>query len=223
MTEFACFRIGDVFTPGDELSTWVATIASAINDAIATGAAAFPKHPTGHETYAGRVAVAHFHELGEFLDQTNSVEAIHAFIGTLETSAQQEYASVLATYQQHRARLAAMRANGVFHYPEWNPTRGSMKRGLATAADSLGVVKVEETIGGRRFLFADEIILAAMAHACGGETQMYETVTAASNALGDFLHFADVAIERFVLDRTTNLDKCEPNDPDDWNKGWKYA
>jgi len=180
MPEYVCFRIGDVFTPGDELATWIATIASAINDAIATGGATFPKNPTGHETYAGRVGVAHFHELGEFLDQTDSVAAFQSFLATLEIVPQQEYASVLATYRQHRSQLA-MRANGVFHYPEWNPTRGSMTRGLANAADSLGVVKVEDTIGGRRFMFAEEIVLGAMAHACGGETQLYKTVTAASS------------------------------------------
>ncbi len=223
MTDYACFRIGDVFTPGDELSSWIATIASALNDMIATGGAAFPTRPTGHETYASRVGVAHFHELGQFLDATDPIPSIKAFIRTLAPDAQQEYASVLATYRQHSSRLEAMRSNGVFHYPAWNPTRGAIRHGLATAAHSLGIVKIHDAIGGRRFLFADEIILATMAHACGGQTQMYETVTAASNAIGDLLHFADTAIARYVLDQKPDLQMCEPIDPNDWTKGWKYA
>jgi hypothetical protein len=66
-------------------------------------------------------------------------------------------------------------------------------------------------------------MLATMAHACGGETRMYETLSAASNAIGHFLHFADAAIERFVLDGGTTLHKCAPIDPDDWSKGWEYV
>jgi hypothetical protein len=219
MTDYACFRIGDVFTPGDELSSWIATIASALNDMIATGGAAFPTRPTGHETYASRVGVAHFHELGKFFDATDPIPSIKAFIGTLEPDAQKEYASVLATYQQHSSRLEAMRSNGVFHYP----AQRAISHGLARAADGLGIVKIHDTIRGRRFLFADEIILATMAHACKGETQMYDTVTAASNAIGDFLHFADTAIARYVLDQKPALHMCEPIDPNDWAKGWNYA
>lgn len=223
MTDYACFRIGDVFTPGDELSSWVATIASALNDLIATGTAAFSKHPTGEETYASRLGLAHFHELGQFLAAADPAPAIQAFLVTLEPDAQREYASILATHEQHSGRLEAMRSTGVFHYPPWNPARGAIKHGLATAADSLGVVKIHDTIGGRRFLFADEITLATMAHASGGETLMHETVTAASSAIGDFLHFADIAIARYVLDRTADIYPCEPIDPNDWNKGWKHA
>jgi hypothetical protein len=99
----------------------------------------------------------------------------------------------------------------------------AIKHGLAAAGHSLGIVKIHDTIRGRRFLFADEIILATMAHACGGETQMYDTVTAASNAIGDFLHFADTAIARYVLDQKPDLRMCEPIDPNDWAKGWKCA
>jgi hypothetical protein len=102
-------------------------------------------------------------------------------------------------------------------------TRGAIKHGLTKAANSLGIVKIHESIGGRRFLFADEIILATMAHACGGEAEMYETVTAASNAMGDFLHFADVAVARYVLGENPDIRPCEPIDPNDWAKGWKYA
>jgi hypothetical protein len=223
MTDYACFRIGDVFTPGDELSSWVATIASALNDLIATGGAAFPAEPTGQETYATRMGVAHFYELGKFLDAADSVPAITLFVQMLETPAQQEYASILLTYRQHSSRLEGMRSHGVFHYPPWNPARGAIKHGLATAAESLGVIKIDERIGGRRFLFADEIILATMAHACGGEPQMLETVKAASNAMGDFLHLADVAVADYVLGQEPDLRACEPIDANDWSKGWKYV
>ncbi len=41
---------------------------------------------------------------------------------------------------------------------------------------------------------------------------MYDTVTAASNAIGDFLHFADTAIARYVLDQKPDLRMCEPID-----------
>ena len=224
MGDYACFRIGDVFTPGDELSSWVATIASALNDLITTDGAAFPVRPTGHETYATRVGLAHFHELGRFLDAAASVPAVTTFIRTLDSDPQQEYVSILETYRKHKSCLEAMRSNGVFHYPPWNPARGAIKHGLTKAANSLGVVKIHETIGGRRFLFADEIILATMAHACGGETEMYETVTAASNAMGDFLHFADVAVARYVLDeKSADIRPCEPIDSNDWSKGWRHA
>ena len=74
---------------------------------------------------------------------TDPIPSIKAFIRTLEPDAQQEYASVLATYRQHGSRLEAMRSNGVFHYPAWNPTRGAIRHGLATAGHSLGIVKIQ--------------------------------------------------------------------------------
>jgi hypothetical protein len=169
------------------------------------------------------VGVAHFRELGQFLDETSSVPSITAFVQLLDSEAQKEYASILSIYREHKARLEAMRSTGVFHYPPWNPTRGAIKHGLATASDSLGVVKIHETIGGRRFLFADEIILATMAHACGGETQMLETVKAASDAMGDFLHFADIAVADYVLGQKPDLRACEPIDASDWSRGWRYV
>jgi len=75
-----------------------------------------------------------------------------------------------------------------------------MTRALHDAADSLGEVSLGDTIGDRRFLFADEIVSWIICRSCGGETRMNSTLKAISDGIGDFLVFADAAIYRYLAD-----------------------
>jgi hypothetical protein len=203
------FRIGDVFSPGDSLGEWVATIAMATNDNAFAGSIVFGDTGPGEQSYAARLVVAHFYEIGSFLDTTVDVPEVANFVATLTDDVVGDYSLILETYRAHRSQLAAIRSNGVFHYPKWGARR-NITKALRESGGSLGIIRVAESIKEHRYVFADEIASALLHETCpGGHKQLLITLKATSDALGSFATFGDAVVNRYLTDRSVDLTEFE--------------
>jgi hypothetical protein len=215
------FEIGDVLQAGDELSEWIATIAIAVNDCSFASGLVLGETQPGEWIYALRLSVSHFTEAGKYLELTDSLPAVQAFLGRL-TKGANEYAQMLGTYRRHKAQLHSIRDNAAFHYPAWQDTsKRTMKRALDAAAGSLGLVRLDHPDAANRLLFADEIVSAIVTRAAGGQAELQAMLIEVSEAINAFAVFGDAAVDRYLVDKCGQATEYELVDPNDYSLGWK--
>jgi hypothetical protein len=221
MTRHLGFKIGDVLKAGDDLSEWIATIAIAVNDTSFAGSLVTTQTQQGEWIYSLRVAVSHFTEAAKYLEETASLPVVEAFVASL-TKGSDEYATVLRTYRAHKARLHAIRDVAAFHYPAWRDSpRRPMKKALEMTADSLGLIRLDDPSAANRLLFADEIVSAIVARACGGRAEVHATFMEVVEAINAFAIFADAAIDRYLVQSSVTAKEYELVDPNDYSQGWR--
>src|SRR5262249_47397644 len=144
-----------------------------------------------------RLAIAHFYEAAQFLDETSEIPEVKAFVARLPAEAQQHYATCLEKYRAQEQPILRLRNQSVFHYPRLQP--GRKRRPMARALEELEgeageILKSDEgTIRGSRMLFADDIAGRFFLEATGGLATLedvHDDIVAAMMAFGNFVNAA---------------------------------
>jgi hypothetical protein len=201
------FRFGDVFPADDVISEWLATIALAFND-IAYVHGQFDEAYTGpafRYFYLLRLALGHFHEAAKYLDETETIPEVKAYVASLPGDVQAHYADCLLRYRERRGFLAQVRNLSAFHYPELK-IRPSAQRprvmqtvlgGLADETTSLFKGK-NETIRDSRVLFADDVVSRLFTRGATDESELLEHHVETKEAITSFMRFANGAINEWL-------------------------
>jgi hypothetical protein len=202
------FRFGDVFPADDFTSEWVATIALAFND-IAFVHSQFDEAyegPAYRYFYLLRLSLGHFNEAAKYLDKTEAIPEVKAFVQTLPADVQAHYADCLRRYRERKGFLAQVRNLSVFHYPELKVASAgagkpslmrSILDGLADETTSLFKSKTE-TIGDSRVLFADDIVSRLFSRGAKNEDELLEHHIEIKEAITSYMRFANGAINEWL-------------------------
>jgi hypothetical protein len=198
------FQFGLVFPPDDLLSEWMATLAMAFNDLSLVSSRMDVDQETSHEFfYWLRLALAHYHEAGKYLDETSSIEQVTDYVASLGEEAQSLYQSCLQNYRSRDETLSRLRNQAVFHYPRLQLTRRRrpMMAALEELASEMGQFEKGEggTIRESRLLFADDIASHLFVRASGGEENLANVHPAIQEGMTAFMRFTNLALEGWFL------------------------
>lgn len=198
------FVFGQVFPADDLLSEWAATLSWAFNDLSLVHVRMEEDHETPHKFfYWLRLAIAHFYEAIQFLDDASSIPAVVAFVDTLSPEAQEAYNTCLGLFKDHKVATLRLRNQAAFHYPALKPGRTNrpLKNVLEQLAGEQAQFDIGETgkIRDARMLFADDIASGFFVQASGGEEALEGVHRDISAGISAFMSFTNAALDQWFF------------------------
>jgi hypothetical protein len=200
------FRLGDLLPADDPVSEWVATLTLAFND-IALVHGEFDEAyegPAYRYFYLLRVALSHFNEAAKYLDETEDIAEVRAYVESLPEGLRELYDDSLRRYRERRGFLAQVRNLSAFHYPEMKPSPGPrgrlMKRLLEELAEATTSMYkgASGTIGDSRALFGDDIASKLFTRGASDDDELIAHHVEVKEAITSFMRFANGAINEWI-------------------------
>jgi hypothetical protein len=187
--------IGESFPATQPLSQWMIVICMAANDLMVADARVHQAIDENAEElgYYLRLVSSHFHELAEFLKQSQRNEAVRAFLDSLSSEAREREAFI-----RKRATELSRPRQGLFHYPKVGDDE--LAKALAAVADETAAMTVRPAAPSMRFEFADVV---ALRRAFGDpKAEAFKAlVDRLHDAVSAFAKFASEAFTRYREDR----------------------
>jgi hypothetical protein len=226
--QYLAFPMGNVFPNDDPLAEWVVTLAIAMNDLTLVHVRLEEDQDNPDQAfYWNRLAISHFTEAGLFVEQTSEIDVVSAFVGSLPTTARENYAECRAVFADCRSRLFSVRNKATFHYPSLRPNDAQAARpvrdALRDVADDQGVIR-SARLRDARALFADDVVATIFAEVLGDieAVTLFEARVAAG--VTAFIRFANLALDAFLMsarEQGAAVEQVEPVDPGDLRQGWR--
>jgi hypothetical protein len=236
------FKIRDAFPADDQLARWATVLAMAFNDLLVVNRWLYPKlkgetASTPDEIfYLGRTAAAHLFEAATFLRKSDRMQAVNAFVATLDEEAQAAYRDLLEIGDGGRGtfyRQLKHARNKSFHYQELflgdHEEREPLKRAMEEHAKNeqekniaQGEIRdIPPSLTGFRATFAYDIA-SEMLLPGNTETEYPTFLETTSRHIGKFAAFTKAALNGYTATKPAgtweiekaNLDSSESAIPD---------
>ena len=202
------FRLGDAFPAEDPLARWFVGLSAVVNDLILAGSRmeaemskARRSEPSSEGIYFFRLVASHYREAVKFIEDADSLPEVRAFIASLPQGLQNQYSSVLTTFQPFHGsfveRVLKPLRDKLFHYPLVNSQElinatGKVKE-LRTGAELRG-----SRIADFRASFADDVMLCLSGEIFSQEREkLGQCIRTTHNALQDLVLFYNGALQEY--------------------------
>lgn len=230
------FKAGDVLPADEPLSEWLTVLAMAFNDLALVNDHLESDYDELHAyLYWLRLGVSHFTEIAMYLERTQHVPAVEAYVASLPDEVRARYSDCLAIFNERRRELFLIR-NSVFHYS--SPiARGEhlLMEALKALGDDLVTIRTG-TVRDSRLLFADDVAAAIFTRATGipwndvlrDDVQKHVGIVQShiQDAVTAFMRFAGPALMETIsraIGAAVPFQKVELVDSANPRGGWKVV